>query len=213
MDIKTLLPKNTSTPSSPLSPERLEHLRRSVPLYIDSQGQWWHAEDPFKHMRLTQVFNRGLGWIPSQLCLSKSISSQSLFDWKQKWDQGDATVSVQDRWCYIQCDLTPFLGLKWKKQKTPSNPDHTELLLILNTDQELTVLFFLEHDDLLYTVGNTSTQSLLVRLSRHTQAQCASWLEEYIPDDVEDPQSTEPSFIRAPYQLHLNQKVYPIFQF
>ncbi len=68
--------------------EELERLRRSVDLRIDAEGRWYHEGRPFTHPRLIALFDAGLDVHP---------------------ETGEAIVRLDDRWCYVRSDGTPFV--------------------------------------------------------------------------------------------------------
>ena len=144
MKIDKLIPQ-----SSPLiSNDSLDKLRRSVPIRIDTFGQWWHEEERFKHPRLIQAFNRGLGWTLNlpPFDPQKKTSTSSLLNWLTQWNKGEGTVTIQDRWCYLDCDRTPFIGLSWKET------DHLQVLSNHSShrDQIWDVVGFFEHQDVYF---------------------------------------------------------------
>ena len=139
--------------SGDLSPEALERLRRSVDLRIDAEGGWWHEGERFTHPRLIAYFNRQLGW-----------------------RDGEATLTVGARWCYVRCDVTPFLALKLERG-SPSGP-----LVLLNTGERLPLAELQLRGDVLFA---QLSPARLARWSRHAQAQCGAWLREARADESE----------------------------
>ena len=192
MELNTVIPL---LPPS-ISPELLEKMRRSVPLKIDSFGQWWHSNTPFEHVRLIHLFNQGLGWTHSIPPLIDP-TIDALLEWKNHWSLGEGKVSIQNRWCYVECNLTPFLGFSWKEKES--------LWILTNHQKELEVVGFFEKNDVLFVSGTTHEESLLIRLDRLAQAQCIEWLEER-SERSNFPPSVE-------YQIEYNKKVYPILPF
>jgi hypothetical protein len=156
---------SSSSSSSSMSAEELERLRRSVPLFIDAKGRWWHEGSPFEHERLIAYFNRNLGW-----------------------RAGEATLHVGMRWCYVRCDVTPFLALKLEAQ-----PDQQELWAHLNTGERLPLRGLELRGEVMFA---QLTPERLTRLSAHAQGQCAVWLEE----------SKAPSG----FSLRLGERIWPI---
>ena len=137
--------------SSESKAEWLEKLRRSVPLKIDAQGNWWHAGEAFKHKRLIDLFNRGIDII-----------------------NGESVVRIGERWCYIECDITPFLITKLCIQKD----DRSQVSMIhacLNNGQSLELSNLSIRDDILFA---QLTPQRYARFSHHAQSQCATWLIE-----------------------------------
>ena len=68
-----------------------------------------------------ETFNRGLGVHP---------------------DTGEAIVTIGDRWCYVECDRTPFVVVKLSYNAGPP-------VLHLNTEEEVSLRsdgFFLHED-------------------------------------------------------------------
>jgi|GEM_PF-1074277 len=129
-----------------MSPERLEQLRRSVDLKVDAEGRWWHEGEPFTHPRLISYFNRQLGW-----------------------RGGEATLNIGGRWCYVACDVTPFLILKLELD------EDLGLFACLNTEERLPLKGLELQGEVLFA---QLKEDRLARLSRHAQAQCATWLRE-----------------------------------
>ena len=108
-----LLKERPSSQNSRISPEQLEAFRRSVPLKIDERGRWWHSHEPFTHQRLTQLFNRGLDWyMPPKDQLYDLENQRRTMPNLVHPPEGEAILRVGDRWCYVACDVTPFLIMK-----------------------------------------------------------------------------------------------------
>lgn len=189
MKLDTLIPK----PSPSFSNEQLEQMRRSVPLKIDSFGHWWHDEERFKHPRLIHAFNQGLGWTVT-LPPRTTYSIQEGIEWYTQWIQGEGKVTIHDRWCYLECDQTPFIGLAWKEEET--------LSIVNNQSQTWEVALFFERNDVLFVIGQNAQESILIRLDRLIQAQCIDWLEEA--------GSYREHSQLSPYEIHYQNKIYPI---
>ena len=159
---------------------RLEALRRSIDLRIDAQGRWWHQGDEFNHERLISLFNRGLDWHPQ---------SQ------------EAILRVDQRWCYVQCDQTPFLILK-------VYPHQNSLWVKLNNEESFELTDLSLRGEVLFA---QLTPNRLARMSRLAQAQCVDWLDHdersqkapVVSDDVTHEQSTT-------YCLKWGDKIWPI---
>jgi|JI7StandDraft_1071085.scaffolds.fasta_scaffold442644_1 hypothetical protein len=66
----------------------LETLRRSVDLFLDREGHWFHNGEPFEHTRLINYFNAGIDAHP---------------------ETGEPIVHLGPRWCYFRAEDTPFL--------------------------------------------------------------------------------------------------------
>jgi len=133
--------------SRSLSPAELDLLRRSVDLRIDAEGRWWHEGEPFSHPRLIAYFNRQLGW-----------------------REGEATLTIGERWCYVRCDLTPFLILKIELEEGAE-----PLWAQLNNGERLPLKGLSLKGDVLFAQLSDTRPA---RLSRHAQAQCGAWLTE-----------------------------------
>ena len=129
MKLDTLIPK--SPPE--FSKDQLEKMRRSVPLKIDPFGHWWHNGERFKHARLIQTFNQGLGWTVT-LSPHSTYSIQDGLAWYREWSKGEGKVTIQDRWCYLECDETPFIGVSWQEEDV--------LYLINNQNQPIGTRIF-----------------------------------------------------------------------
>lgn len=150
----SLTDKEGSTGSRPqLSPEALDQLRRSVDLKIDAKGRWWHEGERFTHPRLISYFNRQLGW-----------------------RAGEATLSIGERWCYIRCEVTPFLILKIERGERGA------LWAQLNNEERLALHHLELRGEVLFA---QLTPERLARLSRHAQAQCEAWLRSASPSEPE----------------------------
>ena len=140
------LDERRTPPQGSMSPERLELLRRSVDLKVDAEGRWWHEGERFTHPRLIAYFNRQLGW-----------------------HQGEATLSIGERWCYVGCEVTPFLILKLELDEDAG------LSACLNTEERLPLRSLELQGEVLFA---QLKEDRLARLSRHAQAQCSTWLRE-----------------------------------
>lgn len=123
----------------------LDQLRRSIDIRIDAEGRWWHEGILFTHPRLITYFNRQIGWL-----------------------QGEATLTIGHRWCYIGCEITPFLILKLEL-------DRQQPWAVLNTEERYPLQNLTLIDDLLFAQLNVDR---FARMSRHAQSQCAHWLRE-----------------------------------
>jgi hypothetical protein len=132
-----------------LTPNQLEKLRRSVPLKIDALGKWWHAGDKFIHQRLIKLFNSGLDMM-----------------------NGESIVKVGERWCYIDCDRTPFLVLKIQIDHDESS-NTSQLYACLNNEERLPLCSLSIYNKILFT---QLTPTRYARFSQHAQAQCMEWL-------------------------------------
>ena len=145
--------------------QRLEELRRSANISIDAQGHWWHDQVCFEHPRIISALNTGLGW-KSDAQLPQNMSPQSCFE---SWE-GEATVHLGTQWCYVDCDLTPFLVMKLQ-------PDYERqsLIAILNNRERWPLRLLGLSDDVLFT---RLTNHRLARFSVDAQAQCAEWLTQ-----------------------------------
>ena len=145
---------NLSNQADILSAEKLEKLRRSVPLKIDAQGQWWHNQEAFTHPRLIHVFNRGLDMM-----------------------NGESIVRWAGRWCYIACEVTPFLILKLQVVHTEENTNEPPLHALLNNGECLPLAQLSVHDDILFAQLG---EHRYARFSKVAQAQCIPWLYETV---------------------------------
>ena len=192
MKLETVIPQTPAV----LSSDQLEKMRRSVPLKIDPFGHWWHEGERFQHLRLIKAFNLGLGWTLDLPPLTH-CSIDHLYKWINQWQQGEGKLTIQDRWCYLECDQTPFVGLSWKEAET--------LKVISNHQKIWEVVGFFEQNDVLMVIGQDQTKSILLRLDRVVQAQCIEWLEE-----VQSSYSTHP---HIKYEIHFKKRVYPILPF
>ena len=76
--------------SHPLDPAlaKLETIRRSLDLFLDGQGGWWHDGSPFEHKKIIDVFDRGIEIHP---------------------DTQEPIVRIGDRWCYFTAEVTPYI--------------------------------------------------------------------------------------------------------
>ena len=126
---------------------RLETLRRSLDLRVDSQGDWWDGQERFTHPGLISVLNRGLGLHP---------------------DTGEAVVRLRTQWCYIHCDTTPFVVFKL-------HMDGERIEATLNTGDRLAIsedCFFLRGETLFLHLEGVG----LARLARSAQSGLAEYL-------------------------------------
>lgn len=130
----------------------LEKLRRSIPLKIDEQGNWWHAGEKIMHPRIIRLFNKGLDWY-----------------------KGEAILRVGQRWCYVEVDQTPFLILKLYPQTDPVDSTQTTLWALLNTQETYPLNQLSVQEQIIYA---QLTSDRFARFSRHAQSQCIEWLQQ-----------------------------------
>jgi hypothetical protein len=165
-----LLKERPSSKNSRISPEQLEAFRRSVPLKIDERGRWWHNHEPFTHQRLIQLFNRGLDWyVPLKDQRCESENQHSPLPSLVQPPPGEAILRVGDRWCYVACDLTPFLIMRLSAQ-----PDGI-LMAMLNTEESYPLGALTLRGEILFS---RLSPTRFARFSAHAQGQCAPWLIE-----------------------------------
>ena len=149
---------------------RLDELRRTSGIRIDRKGRWWHQNTIFEHRRIIETLNKGLAWLPADtnqhLYNDEDDSSSGAF---KNW-LGEATLHIGKQWCYINCELTPFLVLKLKE-----NPISSDLIAILNTGENIPLGTLSLFEDVLYT---RLRSDCLARFSVQAQAQLGTWLEE-----------------------------------
>lgn len=128
--------------------ERLEQLRRSVDLFLDREGRWFHDGQPFEHPRLIAFFNAGIDTHPTT---------------------GEPIVHLGPHWCYFRAEDTPFLV-----RRIESTPEG--LFVILNNSERLPVpaTGFEAVGDHVYV---TLTPHRRARLDRSSQHQLWGWLE------------------------------------
>jgi len=165
-----LLKERPSSKNSRISPEQLEAFRRSVPLKIDERGQWWHNHEPFTHKRLIKLFNRGLDWYaPSEDELYGLENQRQTPPDLVRVPPGEAILRVGDRWCYVTCEVTPFLIMKLSAQ-----PDGM-LMATLNTEERYPLGALSLRGEVIFS---TLSPKRFARFSAHAQGQCAPWLTE-----------------------------------
>lgn len=143
--------------------QKLEELRRSSQISIDRQGRWWHEKVSFEHPRILAVLNAGLSWTMTDES-SEVIEIQRCFE---GW-VGDATVQLGSQWCYVDCDLTPFLVMSLR-----IDPQVNSIVALLNNHERWPLRFMALHDDVLFT---RLAYDRLARFSVEAQSQCSQWL-------------------------------------
>ena len=146
---------------------KLEELRRNSRISIDTQGYWWHESVSFEHPRIIAALNAGLDWKIHKTPLQNVESDQYFGNW-----HGEATVNLGEQWCYVECDLTPFLVLKlYTDHQTQS------LMVILNNGERWPLRLMALRDDILFS---RLAPHRLARFSVDAQSQCAEWLIQKI---------------------------------
>ena len=68
--------------------EWLEQQRRSLDLFLDPDGQWWHDGAPFTHRGITRSFNRGI---------------------RRHDESGEPIIRIGSTWCYFKSAGSPFI--------------------------------------------------------------------------------------------------------
>ena len=130
---------------------KLESLRRRSGLALDIEGHWWHDGNPFEHSGIIAALNKGIDLHP---------------------DSGEPIVRVGEQWCYIEAaGTTPFLAVRLHID------DIGQIALSLNTTESVKT----EKANWHLRFGALHCRLVdgrLVRLSRHTQAKMAAYLEE-----------------------------------
>ena len=121
--------------------QKLEELRRSSQISIDRQGRWWHEKVSFEHPRILAALNAGLSWTMTDES-SEVTEPQHCFD---SW-MGDATVQLGSQWCYVECDLTPFLVMSLR-----IDPQVKSIVALLNNHERWPLRLITLHDDVLFT--------------------------------------------------------------
>jgi len=120
-----------------------------VNVRIDSQGDWWEGDQRFSHPGVIAAFNQGVGLHP---------------------ETGEAVVRLGTQWCYIQCDVTPFVVRKLRL-------DETGMQVHLNTGEQASVKP--SHLSLIGDVLCVHLDTIgLARLSRTAQSELAESLVE-----------------------------------
>lgn len=143
----------------------LDELRRSSGISIDARGQWWHHGTRFTHQRTISQLNASLEWLSTEEHELSPIEFTSLELW-----QGEATITLGPQWCYIDCDVTPFLVLK-----LIPDPAMHQLQALLNNGETWPLGSLVNREDILFT---WLAPHRLARFSSQAQLQCGEWLTE-----------------------------------
>ena len=157
----------------------LDELRRSAEISIDARGRWWQRDVPFEHPRIIAALNRGLSWssTPQEQVDYSSEDTRAhtedgedtpLLEWR-----GEARVTLGQQWCYISCDVTPFLGLKLSVTQSVDQP--SALTLTLNNGERWPLGPLALVDDILWS---RLAPDRLARFSPDAQLQVGEWLVE-----------------------------------
>lgn len=167
-------PSSLEEPSAPEKlewAERLETLRRSAELKIDARGRWWQRDQPFEHQRIISALSLGLDWrLPDHLPTEEQpISDRGLLSCFQNW-RGEATTRIGEQWCYVACDMTPFLI-----NKIEADPEGSTLIVTLNNQERWPLRRLGLSQEVLYA---RLAPSRLARFSAEAQSRCAQWLTE-----------------------------------
>ena len=139
----------------------LDKLRRSSGISIDNRGHWWHLDQPFEHQRVIKILNQGLDWYSD---IEETLPRTPMDLWK-----GEAIIKMGDQWCYVSCNLTPFLITKLQIGT------QDKLIAKLNTGEEYELGPLALRDEIIYSRLRFNR---LARFSVHAQLQVIDWLEE-----------------------------------
>jgi hypothetical protein len=126
----------------------LDDQRRSLKLYLDVEGQWWHDDEPFIHKGLISAFNRGIDRHSST---------------------NEPIIRIGATWCYFKSTRSPFIVRRVLSDKIGITG------FLLNTEAEIsaTDVTFHATEDLL--VLNHPRYSS-IRFDRASQAALAPFL-------------------------------------
>ena len=152
---------------------KLDSLRRSSGIHIDHRGRWWHHGTAFEHPRVIQALNHGLQWRHTERRevdhLSSVTHTSSNTSSGNSWS-GEATIHIGGQWCYVGCELTPFLILKIRGDENAGTLD-----VLLNTGERFHLGDLSLRNEILFS---RLSLDRFARFSASAQLQIEPWLTE-----------------------------------
>ena len=122
----------------------LDQQRRSLNLFLDREGTWWHDEQPVQHPKVSRAFSLGIG---------------------RHEETGEPVIQIGNTWCYFRSAGSPYIvkRLIHNKRTIRGYRLNTEEILLVEDTTPFCIddMMFLTTDRLGEIHFDRSTQSQL----------------------------------------------------